>query len=163
MFFQQQRQLILCKEFVSRVSEATLENFLVGFWSFPVLHCPCVSLCGSRFCLVVGASKLQDEEQQLEQEQKGSKNPGRCKGERVRAERLQIQEGTKLIPEWDLEVRHFFRAVSWLVRSSLPLCLGVPNLSRFVACPAFTATVFGRSKSFALDTISKHTLGTFSG
>ena len=34
---------------------------------------------------------------------------------------------------------------------------------RFVAWPAFTATVFGRSKSFALDTISKHTLGTFSG
>ena len=45
----QQRQLILCKEFVSRVSEATLENFLVGFWPFPVLHCPCASLCGSPF------------------------------------------------------------------------------------------------------------------
>ena len=61
---------------VSRVSEATLESFLVGFWPFPVLHCPCVSLCGSRFCgvcLVVGASKLQDQEQQLDQEQKGAK------------------------------------------------------------------------------------------
>ena len=60
---------------VSRVSEATLESFLVGFWPFPVLHCPCVSLCGSRFCgvcLVVGASKLQDQEQQLDQEQKGA-------------------------------------------------------------------------------------------
>ena len=32
-----------------------------------------------------------------------------------------------------------------------------------MACPAFTAIVFGRSKSFALDTISKHTLGLFSG
>ena len=31
-----------------------------------------------------------------------------------------------------------------------------------MACPAFTATMFGRSKSFASDTISKHTLVTFS-
>ena len=31
-----------------------------------------------------------------------------------------------------------------------------------MACPAFTATVFGRSKPFAFGMISEHTLGTFS-
>ena len=62
--------------FFFAVSEGTLGILRALFWAFPVLLPLCFAVREGRFCgvcLVVGASELQDQEQQLEQKHKGAK------------------------------------------------------------------------------------------